>query len=128
MVEILNFEKGATIIKSNTAVTNLNVWVILCPTAGEIRAHNIYRLRIKASSVRVSMTIQVWGNSGKYSLQIPVRFKPHLFLCGECMSGGEALKPMMKTCFPGSEEINEEYAAQRSSGLFSQGKRDCILV
>jgi hypothetical protein len=29
MVELLNFKKGATIIKLNTAVTNLNVWGIL---------------------------------------------------------------------------------------------------
>jgi hypothetical protein len=29
MVQVLNFKKGATIIKLNTAVTNLNVWEIL---------------------------------------------------------------------------------------------------
>jgi hypothetical protein len=29
MAEILNFKKGATIIKLNAAITNLNVWEIL---------------------------------------------------------------------------------------------------
>jgi hypothetical protein len=29
MLEILNFKKGATIIKLNAAVRNLNVWEIL---------------------------------------------------------------------------------------------------
>jgi hypothetical protein len=29
MIEILNFKKGATIIKLNAAVTNVNVWGIL---------------------------------------------------------------------------------------------------
>jgi hypothetical protein len=34
MVEILNFKKGATIIKSNAAVTNLNVCGILISHCG----------------------------------------------------------------------------------------------
>jgi hypothetical protein len=42
MVEILKFEKGATIIKLNTALTNLNVWRILMLTVGEIRTRSIY--------------------------------------------------------------------------------------
>jgi hypothetical protein len=29
MVEILNFKKGATVIKLNATITNLNVWGVL---------------------------------------------------------------------------------------------------
>jgi hypothetical protein len=35
MVEILNFKKGATIIKLNTTVRNLNVCGILMPDCGK---------------------------------------------------------------------------------------------
>jgi hypothetical protein len=34
MVEIMNFKKGATIIKLNASVTNLNFWGILMPHCG----------------------------------------------------------------------------------------------
>jgi hypothetical protein len=34
MVEISNFKKGATVIKLNTSVTNLNVLGILMPHCG----------------------------------------------------------------------------------------------
>jgi hypothetical protein len=34
MVEILNFKRGATIIKLNAAVTNLNVQEMLMPHCG----------------------------------------------------------------------------------------------
>jgi hypothetical protein len=42
--EIFNFKKGATVIKSNTAVTNLNVRRISMLTAGETKTWNIYHL------------------------------------------------------------------------------------
>jgi hypothetical protein len=34
MVELLNFKNGATVIKLNVAVTNLNVWGLLMSYCG----------------------------------------------------------------------------------------------
>jgi hypothetical protein len=44
------------------------------------------------------------------------------------MSGWKALKFTIETRFPGSEEINEEDIAPKSSHLFCQGNRECVLV
>jgi hypothetical protein len=44
MVEILNFKKGATIIKLNAAVTNLNVLGILMSHCGRDNNMEIYHL------------------------------------------------------------------------------------
>jgi hypothetical protein len=42
--EVLNFKKGATIIKLTAAVTNLNVQEILIPHCTEIRTWKIHHL------------------------------------------------------------------------------------
>jgi hypothetical protein len=51
MVEILNFKKGATIIKLNAAVTYLKVWVILMSHCGRDK---------NTENIPLNWLIQTW--------------------------------------------------------------------
>jgi hypothetical protein len=79
MADILNCKKGATIIKLNTTVINLNVWGILMSHCGrDTNMENIPLDWLTQSKALEVFTVVIWVVTKKY-VEKPLFFRALIF-------------------------------------------------